>query len=215
MMSMRGKALFLFLFVNGVFGCSGPEDCSYNGKCETSGTCTCKPAWSGEYCERLAVIPGLKSLGYQGVEGSSRLSSWGGAPLIGDDGLYHMITSEMVNHAGLLPWGCNSQVIHATSPDPLTKPFIKQRVLWEVFSHEPRCTRVPAGNKEFVCYFSHNPHYPSSPCDGRNGSTLAQCACDNSGRKPTYMSYTTDVNSGNWTKPVMVIDSDVDLNLSP
>jgi len=54
--------------------------------------------------EILAVVPGLKRLGYQGLDNKqNRLSSWGGAPLRDDDGNYHLIASEMINNAGLLP----------------------------------------------------------------------------------------------------------------
>ena len=125
--------------------CRSDFDCSFNGRCDAeSGGCRCAAAWTGAYCETLAVQPGPRALGYQGRNVGGRLSSWGGAPLRADDGQYHLIASEMIGHAGLLPWGCNSHVIHATSPDPLTQPFVKRRVLWGVFSHEPRCTRVRA-----------------------------------------------------------------------
>ena len=196
-------------------GCSSAVDCSFNGECTFAGKCQCEAAWHGAYCERLSVLPGPRRIGYQGNEHGSEVSSWGGAPLLGDDGTYHLIASEMINHAGLLPWGCNSHIIHATSTDPLTVPFEKQRVLWPVFSHEPRCTRAPSGDREFVCYFSHNPHYPSAPCRGKDGNTDAQCRCNDGGAKPTYMSYAADIDAGNWSQPMLVVPSEVDLNLSP
>eukprot|EP00666_Eupelagonemidae_sp_cell4sb_P015649 gene15649-3551_t len=90
-----------------------------------------------------------------------------------------MVLSEMKGGAGLLPWCCNSQVILASSPDPLVHPFVRRRVLWETFAHEPRCARGPSG--EFVCYFSYNPQYNrryGAPCKGANGSTDASCRCD-------------------------------------
>jgi hypothetical protein len=196
--------------------CTGDLSCSFNGVCSAAGTCECEPAWKGRFCETLAVEPGGRQLGYQASEGGLRLSSWGGAPLRADDGTYHLIASEMINHAGLVPWGCNSRVIHATSADPLTQPFVKQRVLWETFSHEPRCARVPTGAREFVCYFSHNPDYPSAPCAGRDGSTDQEsCRCNNGGDKPTYMSYSSSLDAGNWSTPVLVVPSKVDLNFSP
>lgn len=139
--------------------CSSAFDCSYNGVCNTATRgCQCRAAWKGPYCETLAIKPGRKILGYQGTTtGASaaattdtagvaatnasgpsvvrRLSSWGGAPLRDDAGVYHLITSEIINNAGMLPWGCNSHIIHATSADPLTQPFVKRRVLWPVFSY--------------------------------------------------------------------------------
>jgi hypothetical protein len=209
--------LLINVLVASALSCTGRNDCSYNGEC-IAGACKCEPAWRGDFCESLYTLPGLDTLGYRGSEGGKRLSSWGGAPLLGDDGQYHLIASEMENHAGLLPWGCNSRVIHAVSRDPLREAFKKKRVLWPVFSHEPRCTRAPrtatGGGGEFVCYFSHNPAYPSAPCRGTDGNTGPECQCDNGGDKPTYMSFASDVN-GNWSAPVLVLDSQVDLNLSP
>ena len=194
--------------------CTTDFSCSFNGVCDT-GSCSCSAAWRGRFCETLAVEAGPRKLGYQPHEGGSRLAAWGGAALRDDAGLYHLIASEMVGHAGLVAWGCNSRVIHATSTDPLTQPFVKRRVLWDVFSHEPRCTRAPA-TKEFVCFFSHNPAYPSPPCTGSAGNTDPEsCRCNNGGDKPTYMSFTTDLLAGNWSAPVLVVPSKVDLNLSP
>ena len=149
---MRGQIPLLVVGLAGAAGlagawptCRSDFDCSFNGRCDAeSGGCRCAAAWTGAYCETLAVQPGPRALGYQGRNVGGRLSSWGGAPLRADDGQYHLIASEMIGHAGLQPWGCNSHVIHATSPDPLTQPFVKRRVLWGVFSHEPRCTRVRA-----------------------------------------------------------------------
>lgn len=201
---------------SGTTGCIHQSDCSFNGNC-SNGTCRCAPAWHGKYCEKLATMAGSKALGYQGRDSGGRLSSWGGAVLRDNAGVYHLIGSEMIRHAGLLPWSCNSQVIHATSSNPLKQPFVKQRVLWHVFSHEPRCVQVPSGQREFVCYFSHNPKYPSPSCSGRDGETTDGCQCDNGGEKPTYMSFTTDIASGNWSTPVAVlgVGSHCDLNLSP
>ena len=113
---------------SGTNGCIHQRDCSFNGNC-SHGTCRCAPAWRGKFCEKLATIAGPKALGYQGRDSSGRLSSWGGAVLRDNAGVYHLIGSEMIRHAGLLPWSCNSQVIHATSANPLTQPFVKQRVL--------------------------------------------------------------------------------------
>ena len=199
--------------------CTHRSSCSHNGECSPVGTCSCTSAWTGEYCEKLRLLPGRRSLGYQGkdVDGSL-LSSWGGAPLRADDGTYHMLVSEMANGAGLLPWACNSRVIHATSDDPLTQPFVKRRELFGLFSHEPRCTRAPAGGP-FVCLFSHNPDYHLLPhaaaCHGNgHGSSLLSCNCNNGGPKPTYMTHTTDLN-GNWSLPVLVANVSCDANVSP
>ena len=206
-------------------GCSSDAHCSYNGVCNTAnGACGCDAQWVGAHCETLAVVAAARALGYAGRNGSGSLTSWGGAPLRGDDGTYHLILSEMTDNAGLAPWGTNSHVIWATSDAPLTKGFTKQGVLWGVFAHEPRCTRAP-GTGEFVCYFSYNPEMAgySGPCRGINGTTSkpnAPPGCGNDGgNKPTFMSWTRDPATGpaGWSTPVHVAGGPglPDLNFAP
>ena len=95
--------------------------------------------------------------------------------------------------------------------------LLKVRELFGIFSHEPRCTRAPDG--PFVCYFSHNPEYAKLPhagaCRGDgNGSSSPACNCNNGGPKPTYMSFTTDLD-GDWSRPVLVANVTTDANVSP
>eukprot|EP00937_MAST-01D_sp_MAST-1D-sp2_P002911 g2911.t1 len=222
--------------------CTSDMDCSLNGKCGAGGTCTCSAGWGGAHCERLALLASARALGYHGAtaDGGTRLSSWGAAPMRGPDGTYHAILSEMDAGVGLTLWTCASHVVHATTPDPLTQPFVKRRVLWPVFAHEPRCAAVPAatlpaaatggGNgtapaaAPFVCFFAYNPvpggRAALGPgCSGGNGSTPAGCRCDKSFRfrAPTAMSYTADIDSGKWSEPRVLdaIPAAPDSNMSP
>ena len=157
--------------------CSSRLDCSLNGAC-VSGACVCEAAWRGDHCHELSLRTDAPStLGYHGAEGGVRMSSWGGSIHRGKSGQYHLIASEIAPGAGMMLWECASRIIHATSADPLTTPFVKQRVLWEQFSHEPRCAFEPLGG--LVCYFSHWPGRKlAGACNSSRGSTPASgCGC--------------------------------------
>ena len=207
-------------------GCTTAEDCSLNGKCD-AGTCVCREAWRGDSCEILNLKNDTSSsLGYHGSDASTGLlrSSWGGSAHRGRNGTYHLITSEIKAGVGMTLWQCASQIIHATSPDPRTLPFVKQSVLFESFSHEPRCAFNPSMEGELVCFFVHNPTFKlNDKCAGANGTTPADggCACSapTSGGMPTMMSYITDIDddSAEWSSPQMitVLGNDVDSNMSP
>jgi hypothetical protein len=207
-------------------GCTTAEDCSLNGKC-TEGKCTCTPAWKGDSCEVLNLKSGTPSaLGYHGVDGTTLLSSWGGSAHRGENGTYHLIASEIGSGVGMLLWNCASRIIHATSPDPLTQPFVKKRVLFETFSHEPRCTFNPKGG--LVCFFAHNPTlHLNKDCSGANGTTptVGNCGCaqiqstgdDVTKGLPTVMSFISNIDSdtAEWSTPqtISVINPNTDSNL--
>jgi hypothetical protein len=208
--------------------CANAEDCSLNGKCE-GGRCICSGAWKGDSCEVLRLKDGSPSaLGYHGVEKSpegdiTSLSSWGGSAHRGKNGTYHLISSEIGHGVGMTLWNCASRIIHATSPDPLTQPFVKQRVLFESFAHEPRCAFNPAGG--LVCFFVHNPAFHlNDKCGGANGTTppASGCMCAHvahAGGMPTMMSYIADIDddSAEWSSPqaISVLGDSCDSNISP
>ena len=203
--------------------CRDDSDCSLNGKCN-SGTCNCRPAWTGHMCETLHILPGPKDAGYRGTDGGHNTSSWGGAVLKGPEGKYHMWAAEMTEHCGIGAWSQNSRVIHAISDTP-GGAYKRVSVVWEVFSHEPEV--VPGNNGEFVMYFTaqlRSPHGSCNccregfgPCDGSTGPG----DCSNVERvgdaDPTYMSYTTDVNATKWSDPVNIFEgySGSDTNFAP
>jgi hypothetical protein len=207
-----------------ITGCSSPQDCSLNGKC-VNGVCDCNVAFKGDSCEILNLQNGSQSaLGYHAVEhtekGQIKLSSWGGSAHRGANGVYHLIASEIGDGVGMTLWGCASRIIHATSPDPLHHPFVKKRVLFENFSHEPRCAFNPQGG--LVCYFAHNPIYHlNDKCAGANGTTPASGGCDCANQvpysMPTMMSYVSDIDddSAEWSTPVHItaIGSGTDSNI--
>lgn len=56
--------------------CRSEEDCSLNGRCVES-KCECRPAWLGDRCERLHVLPPIHGAGPEAgstvLSGSSRV----------------------------------------------------------------------------------------------------------------------------------------------
>lgn len=69
------------------FHCTSNWDCQLNGRCAPSGRCECDPWWTGERCQRLALLPAQPDAGLQ----DPVLSSWGGSVLHNaSDGTWHM-----------------------------------------------------------------------------------------------------------------------------
>ncbi|GMI10708.1 hypothetical protein TrVE_jg2349 [Triparma verrucosa] len=217
------------------WGCRDDSDCSLNGKCSESSTCQCRPAWKGERCETLNILPTPKESGYrrmdlnQATKKMANTSSWGGAILPDPkDGTLHMWASEMTEHCGIGAWAQNSRIIHAVA-ESADKPFERKDVVWDVFSHEPEV--VPGSDGEFVMYFTaqlRGEHGDcdccrdgEGPCDGSTGPG----DCGDDGTKtaqnlgdsdPTWMSFTTDP-SGNWSEPVQIFSDyqGSDTNFAP
>lgn len=83
--------------VSGVLSwpCRSDDDCSLNGQCSKEGACQCRPAWKGDRCELLNLLPPTRGAGYRGVDDGHNTSSWGGAVLKGPDGTYHMVRTEI------------------------------------------------------------------------------------------------------------------------
>ncbi|GMH71994.1 hypothetical protein TL16_g05803 [Triparma laevis f. inornata] len=205
------------------WGCRDNSDCSLNGQCAEEGVCECRPAWKGERCETMNILPTPKNSGYRGMDMNpatrkmANTSSWGGAVLPGKDGELHMWASEMTEHCGIGAWAQNSRIVHAVA-ESADKPFERVDVVWEVFSHEPEV--VPGPNGEYVMYFTaqlRGEHGDceccrdgSGPCDGSTGP--GDCGDDvdyeflkNVGDSdPSWMSFTDDP-AGNWSEPLQIL----------
>lgn len=138
-------------------GCAGAGDCAYNGAC-VGGACVCAAAWRGDACEELAVTPADPARGFDSPHDAGAaaarggVSSWGGSVLKGDDGLYHMWSSEFVEQCGIQFWNINSRVVHATSRDP-EGPYRFADVAFDPWAHEPNVVRAPTG--EYVMYMTY------------------------------------------------------------
>ena len=116
--------------------CTSNDDCQLNGQCTATGACVCDPAWKGESCELLNLLPATIDAGLQ----DPLLSSWGGSVLQDPvSGAWHMYAAVIENGCGLKAWRPNSAIGHATSttgsptgPYTLELPLIKPH-----FAHEP------------------------------------------------------------------------------
>ena len=109
--------------------CSSIDDCSANGEC-VAGVCICDAAFTGASCAVFNLLPLRPSNGegYRRYElGGSRVSSWCGAVLRGDDGKYHMWSSEMSNGAGIKAWNTNSQIVFKERKYRSRKEFLKDQ----------------------------------------------------------------------------------------
>lgn len=150
--------------------------CSFAGTC-VADRCACEAWFKGRWCEQLDLLPATRdpnsppwiapgSMGYNQLSAKGNwTSSWGGAALRDDTGLYHMWVNELTDSCGMYYWMSNSVVRHATSSDPLTVPFTPREVVWPVWSTEPDVVRAPTG--EFVAYFTSKIPTPSTlghPC---------------------------------------------------
>ena len=135
--------------------CAGRRDCSHNGEC-VAGTCRCSAGWRGTDCHQLNFrADGTStSLGLNAWNRSTgaNTSSWGGAVVRGDDGLYHMWAAVMAKGCGLGAYKSNSFVGHATSPDPVREGFTLREPAILSYAHEPSAIRAPTG--EYVLYFT-------------------------------------------------------------
>ena len=197
--------------------CTGSQDCSYNGQCSPSGACECTPAWKGASCSELDRLPVRRGTGYQRVESGRNISSWGAA-VLQHRGVWYAWISEMVQHCGIDAWSRNSQVVLATSADPLTEPFVRQSVFSPVFSHEPDAIRGPVG--EVVVMLTHATSLPTPGPGGPicttcvDGATAATCGEDKSYRLPakegrafpTLLMHSSRDPTGAFSTPIAVFN---------
>jgi hypothetical protein len=160
--------------------------CSFAGAC-VADSCVCEVGWRGRFCEQLDLLPATRdprsppwlapgTLGYNQLSAAGNwTSSWGGAVVRDDRGLYHMWVNELTDSCGMYYWMSNSVVRHATSTDPLTVPFTPREVVWPVWSTEPDVICAPTG--EYVAFFTSKVPSPSTlrrPCTNcsRGNSTF-------------------------------------------
>jgi len=195
------------------YGCSHDSDCSLNGECR-SGSCHCSSGWTGRACTALDILPTPRDSGYKVTNNRRNISSWGGPVLRGEDGIYNMWVSEMENHCGIIAWGENSHIIHATSTTPVG-PYKPQKEVFPIFSHEPDVKRAPNG--KYVMFLTQrvpNTGRPICHCiDGRTGRDCHDYATPD--MSPTVMSQSASAN-GPWSDPVVVMENTKsDTNLSP
>ena len=175
--STKAPWTFIFLVVfmlitlaSVVAGCVDESDCGYLGVCD-AGQCSCDPGWHGPQCSSLRLAPVPRGSGFHRLPNAS---TWGGSVVRGNDGRLYMYASEMVGHCGIDSWDRNSRIVLA-SADNVTAPFVFEKELWAVFSHEPAAIRAPSG--EYVVFFTttaygcgpqFGPCTPRAFCPARN-----------------------------------------------
>ena len=219
--------LLALLLAGRTVACSTPADCNHNGLCTAAGTCSCAPPWLGPGCDELNLLPPPPGppLGYVASISGQNISSWGGSVIFDDAGTAHMYLAEMTAFCGINVWLSNSQVVHASSPDPTRIPFSRVSVVQPAFSHEPIAVRAPSG--EFVLYFTAVlppnplPVRGGEPCSGcANGISSPRCGTDGNRNAsvllPTWMVWGA-APDGPWSAPQMVPGTDVfaDTNFAP
>ena len=171
--------------------CGTDADCSYNGVCGADARCDCAPAWRGDRCQTLALLPTTQGAGLRSRDQGTNTSSWGGAVLLDPaTGLQHMWASEMLAHCGIETWTTNSHVVHATSIDGVT--FHRMNETLAAFSHEPNVVRAPSG--EWVMYWTGAApgaprHPPCRACSHGNTDPNSGCTLGAQGRQPTFMAW--------------------------
>eukprot|EP00039_Didymoeca_costata_P021689 m.345194 g.345194 ORF g.345194 m.345194 type:complete len:416 (-) comp25875_c0_seq1:73-1320(-) len=128
---------------------SSAPSCNRNGVL-VNGECHCDSAWRGSTCNTLALGPANGANFGTIYPQTITQSSWGGTISQGDDGLYHLLVSEISQHCGLEAWQHNSLIRHATS-DTIDGVYTPREVVMDVFSHNAACMNAkPAGGPECV-----------------------------------------------------------------
>lgn len=120
--------------------CSADSHCNVGGKC-LSGKCQCAGGMSGLKCDQLDLQPAETTTLYEDTQNSY----WGGSPILGDDGRFHIFASRFTNSCGLNTWLANSECVRASSSSP-TGPFKTEEVVQSVFCHNPAVRQAPDGS---------------------------------------------------------------------
>jgi hypothetical protein len=181
--------------------CRTALDCNLNGAC-VAGHCKCDAAWRDVDCGELALLPVPSDLrgAYQHKVNLSDCavscgpSSWGGLPIKGKDGNYHLFASQFVNNCTLHGWNPGSTIIRAVSSDPMG-PYEYVETVFGTFHHNPQVVRLDTG--ELLMYMIGGDHPP--PADKG-----AQCKRDPAADPHHLEGYITIGSApselGPWTK---------------
>lgn len=161
--------------VQGGAPCTTDNDCQLNGVCSSVGACTCDAAWVGANCSFVFAMPTVGAA-YPAAVGSTTtgadsgpISSWGGRPVLGNDGKWHLYVAEFANSCGINSWKNNSQVVHAVSAtNNPAGPFTRVGVVIPPFSHNPDAFKTGDGTYVIIHIGAGNSSYSDS--DGSNNS---------------------------------------------
>lgn len=126
---------------SGEVDCQTDEDCSLNGVCR-SGSCLCDAAWTGTRCQMLNLLSTPKDNGLL-VPGTT---TWGGSILADPEHGFVMFVAKMVNKCPLGSWKTNSEVVVATSTDPVGPYTEAGSTVAPPWAHNPQAIHVPSQN---------------------------------------------------------------------
>lgn len=105
----------------------------------------CLAPWVGDQCDQLDIRPTQAETGVD----IDDVSTWGGSPVKGEDGRYHLFMSRMTNQCGLESWQRNSECVRASSSEPMG-PYDIEEVVDTAFCHNPTVIKTP--DNKFVMY---------------------------------------------------------------
>jgi len=88
----------------------------------------------------LKLLPAKNNTGYFNLT----QASWGGAPIKGNDGRFHLYAAQMLNSCPLSTWVTNSVIIRADS-DNIMGPYTYKEQVLQAWGHNPMPARAPDG----------------------------------------------------------------------
>mmetsp|Transcript_122643 Transcript_122643/g.212626 ORF Transcript_122643/g.212626 Transcript_122643/m.212626 type:complete len:519 (-) Transcript_122643:541-2097(-) len=141
------------------------DNCALNGQCtEPSHKCVCAAGWAGPTCGsmRFKAIPAIET-GYHPASADG-FASWGGAPIKGPDGTYHLFATLFVNTT-IRTWYRGSSIAHTTADNPMG-PYTMKRIIHEpsgsedefdgTTAREPTIVHLPKSGIYLLYYVGHN-----------------------------------------------------------
>ena len=161
--------------------CTTDDDCSLNGVC-TSGTCLCDDGWTtyddlkdgGPNCGQLDLLPAPSDTSFHGLDVNK--SSWGGSvlhlPASGGGKRWAMFAAEMTRGCTLRHWTTNSEVVIATSDNPLG-PYTEAFQIIPPWAHNPEAIETSGEVVVFTLGDGVPVHGPEFPCDDPGAPTPA------------------------------------------
>ena len=188
-----------------------------NGVCTAGGECQCDPAWVGDACQTLAILPAVKESGLRqinvpagGPNGTiaGNTSTWGGAVLYDAKyKLWFMWATELTAHCGMHTWTTQSHTIRASSPTPLGS-YTREAEQFPIWSHEVDAVRDPSSGR-YVAFYSSMAHGKAPPCTTcTDGSTAKTCKKLDAGSSSNLS------DASNWP-PEMVSNWSPEIEVSP
>ena len=140
-----------------------PDGCALNGEC-AGHACTCDPGWTGASCGqmRFGPLPQTET-GYRPAA-TEGFGSWGGAPIKGPDGTFHLFVTLFTNTT-VRTWYRHSVIAHTTAATPLG-PYAFQSVIVRpsgsetefdgTTAREPTVVRDARSGRFLLFYVGHN-----------------------------------------------------------